>query len=165
MVMNVDTLCRCHRCYHKKGEADHLRQITRLFCSGQIDLGIQLLILNHSCDYPSSRPPELSAPLVLPADKLARERLWPIECEGSYDVPGVLWLRKQAFCLLAYETLVNVRCHVDATNVSDSPLHLRPRKSQTRSTGNVQTHGHLYPLYRAVLRLTLSCPSLRWPMS
>lgn len=100
---------------------------TRLLRFVSTDLGIQLLTLNHACDYPSSRPSELSASLVVPVDKLARQGPWAVDCEGCYDVPGVLRLQKQAFFLLAYEAFVDVRCHVDSANVSEVTLHLRSR--------------------------------------
>lgn len=87
MVMNVDALCRRHGRYENRDESDDIRPTVHLFST---DLGIQLLILNHA----SSQPSELSASLVIPADKLARQRLWPVECKSSYDVPGVLGLRE-----------------------------------------------------------------------
>ena len=69
---------------------------------------------------------ELSASLVIPANKLARQRLRPVDRKGSYDVPGVVRLQKRALFFLAYEAFVNIRRHVDAAHVSDLGLHLRP---------------------------------------
>jgi hypothetical protein len=71
--------------YENRDESDDIRPTVHSFST---DLGIQLLILYHA----SSRPSELSASLVIPADKLARQRLWPVERKSSYDVPGVLRL-------------------------------------------------------------------------
>lgn len=162
MVMDVDALCHRHGCYQTRDESTSHPADRAFVLNG---FGHTTSYLCGHVTFSSSWPSELSASLVVPADKLARQRLWPVECKSSYDVPGVLGLRKQAFFLLAYEAFVNIRCHVDATSVSDVPLHLRPRKPRTRSATNAQKNGHLYPLYRGVLRLTLSCPSPRWPMS
>lgn len=94
MVVNVDTVrLRAHHRQVKISPSSY----NEIFSSACTDFAIGLPTWDNACCTIVSRsnqPPELATSRIIPADKLARERLGPADCEASYHMSWVLRLHK-----------------------------------------------------------------------